>query len=176
MKPRRKKPRPQPRKLRKKALFLKAFRACCNVTESARLVGCDRSLHYSWLKTDPKYAADFAACEPEASGVIEDAIATLALRGHWEPNQWQGRFQFEEIPVIDPATGLQAVAINPFTGKPEWVFKRGAQLGTYRQDSGLLSKLASAHIERFRPAPPAAAGQENADAPAFVVTCETRRE
>jgi hypothetical protein len=150
VKPKKRKPskakRLQTRLIPKKAKFLKFFRATCNVARSAELAGIDKSLHYKWKREDPKYAADFDASIAEAAGNLEDSAVDWAMKGIFEPLVFQGQFQFEQIPVLDPVTGLQATAADPVTGKKVRLFTPGERLGTWRRSEGLLGKLMSAWI------------------------------
>jgi hypothetical protein len=170
--------------LRRKDAFLKAFRACCNISAASAACSLDRANHYQWLRDDPKYAREFEDSLVEAAGTLEDSAVEWATRGVFTPNIWQGHFVratrertlcllpdgrevfAEDLPV--PIGDLRVQARRTITEE------YGPPLGTYRRSEGLLSKLLSAHIERFRPAPPAADASENADAPAFVVTVQTR--
>ncbi len=175
------KKKPQPRKLRKKDAFLAAFRACCNLTAAAKAVGCDRALHYAWLRDDPAYAAAFAASMEEAAGTLKDSAVEWATRGVFEPNIWKGQFQYSKRKRVMCRLNDGTSAFEDELPKGAVVVDRrsvvtqdGEMLGTYRRSEGLLSKLLSAHLPEFRPAPPAAASGENADAPAFTVTIQTR--
>lgn len=162
-----KKKRVQTRLIPKKDAFLAAFRACCNVTEAARRVGCDRSLHYSWLKDDPEYAKAFADSIAEAAGTLEDSAISWAVDGIFEPTQYRGAFVFEEVPVLN----LDGSPVLDSQGKP--LYKRGKQFGIYRRDPGLLKMLLSAWIPKYRESD---TKDDNAEPPAFVVAIEPKNE
>lgn len=53
--------------------------------------GCDRDSHYLWLKKYPDYAADFAAAEPQAIGLLEDEAHRRAYSGTLRPMSVGGK-------------------------------------------------------------------------------------
>lgn len=58
--------------------FLAAIRLFPNITEAAKAVGCHRSSHYEWLKSDPDYAERFRDAMDEGLDTIEKAAIDLA--------------------------------------------------------------------------------------------------
>lgn len=83
-------------KLNKQRPFLKAFIACASLTEAARAVKIDRSLHYQWLRDDPDYKARFEDAKIEAAQTLEDHAVEWAKRGIFRQYVWQGRPMFAQ--------------------------------------------------------------------------------
>jgi hypothetical protein len=150
------KPKRKPRKAPapaafKKPLFLKAFRDSCSLSESARIVRIDRGTHYDWLKTDPKYAANFATVLRESRDLLKDRAVSISLNGHWEPNMYQGRFQYANRKRVMCQLSDGTTAFADELPKGAKVLQRrtvttndGEQLGVHRVDAGMLGKLLSA--------------------------------
>ncbi|HVY92605.1 MAG TPA: hypothetical protein VHA14_07650 [Bryobacteraceae bacterium] len=144
--------RKQKRGVPKKKAFLAAFIETCSITEAAAAVGIDRCNHYDWLKADPKYAADFEAAIPIAAQNLEDDAVKWARVGIFEPNIYQGQFQYGarkriECALADGTTvfedelppGAAVVATREVEVKD--VF-----LGVHKRSESLLSKLLSAWL------------------------------
>jgi hypothetical protein len=65
----------------RKTAFLLAFGASGSITNSARLVGIDRKIHYDWLAKDSNYKAAFETTlaqrsHPDHIDSVRDAIHT----------------------------------------------------------------------------------------------------
>lgn len=126
----------QKRTIDKRPAFLKAFVASASLTEAAKAVGIDRSVHYDWLK-EPAYAEAFAAAREQAAQTLEDDAVHWARTGIFEPLVYQGQFQYAQRPILDDHG-------NP-TGKTE---SYGPPLGIFRRSEGLMGRL----LKAFMPA------------------------
>jgi hypothetical protein len=106
-----KKPK-QRRAVNKKPAFLKALAICGSIMEAAAAVKIDRSAHYEWLKSDPTYPARFAEAKARGEDSLEDEATSRATRGVYEPNVYQGRFQYpQEQYEVTPA--VPAISVEP---------------------------------------------------------------
>jgi hypothetical protein len=171
--------RKQKRLIDKRTAFLAAFAETCDITESARLVGCDRSLHYDWLD-DPDYAARFAKARTLASGALKDDAVKWARKGIFEPLVWQGQFKFatrkRTMCLLEDGTS----AFEDELPKGAKVKERrtvktadGEMLGIYRRSEGLMGKLLSAHLpDEFGAT--ISSNKDDAEPPPFIVTLNRR--
>jgi hypothetical protein len=137
----------------KKPRFLKAFRATCSVTESARIVGIDRRTHYDWQKSDPKYAAAFQAELEDAMQCLEDDMVAWARVGVFEPNIFQGRFQYASRKRVMCLLADGTSAFADELPKGAKVMQRrtvttndGEMLGVWRRSEGMMGRLAAAWL------------------------------
>lgn len=80
----------------RQGLFLEAFAQCGNITESARLVGLERSSHYKWLANDPDYPAKFKDAFEQACDKLEHEAWRRGVEG-WDEPVFQGG---QEVGVI----------------------------------------------------------------------------
>ena len=81
--------------------FLAAVAECGNITQAAKAVGCDRTTHYLWKRTDPTYEARYLAAIDEAVERLEQEARRRACDGVVRKIFSRGD------PVIDPETGKQ---------------------------------------------------------------------
>ncbi|MDP9024311.1 MAG: hypothetical protein M3N13_02900 [Candidatus Eremiobacteraeota bacterium] len=148
--------RKQRRALNKKPAFLAAFKACADLTASAKAVGINRGQHYEWLAKDATYAAAYEAAKVEATQTLHDAAVARALTGVFVPNVYQGRFcypqeNYEISPAI-PAGDWKDE--NPRPAVPAVFGERdvpgSAPLGTWTRSEALHLALLRAHIPAFR--------------------------
>lgn len=154
------KPKPkkkQRRALNKKPAFLAAFKTCASLTEAAAAVGIDRGQHYDWLHDDASYVAAFAAAREQAAQTLHDAAVERALKGTYEPNIYQGRFQYpQEQYELTPAVpaGDWKDEDGAHGGTPAvlaWRDVPGAPpLGVWKRSEMLHLALLKAHIPAFR--------------------------
>ncbi len=68
-----------------RAKLIKEFRRTGRVDLACAFAGVDRSMHYDWLKTDPKYTAEFEAAREEVAGLLEDEAVRRAYHGTAKP-------------------------------------------------------------------------------------------
>jgi hypothetical protein len=139
----------------KKPRFLKAFRATCSVTEAARIAGIDRTTHYDWQKSDPKYAAAFEAELQDAVQCLEDDMVAWARVGVFEPNIFQGRFQYASRKRVMCQLSDGTTAFADELPKGAKVLQRrtvttndGEMLGVWRRSEGMMGKLAAAWMPK----------------------------
>jgi hypothetical protein len=160
--------------------ILNFFRETCNLTLAAKLAGLDRSNHYKWMREDPAYEAAFEASLVEARDVIKDkAVSNLEA---FKPHFHKGKECFAlrqrvQVVLADGTTAFQ----DELTRKQKRVkimarktvmTADGPQLGVYKVNTGLISKLLSAWCPEFsRAALPISANEEP---PPFVVTIQQR--
>ena len=144
--------RKQKRGVPKKKAFLAAFVETCSITEAAAAVGIDRCNHYDWLKNDPKYAAEFEQAIPIAAQNLEDDAVRWARVGIFEPNIYQGQFQYGarkriECALQDGTTAFQdelPAGANVIATREVEV--KDVLLGVQKRSESLLSKLLSAWL------------------------------
>jgi hypothetical protein len=153
----------QRRLIDKKPAFLKAFIACASLTEAAKAVRIDRSMHYDWLRTDPDYAARFEQARIEAAQTLEDDAVEWARKGIREPLVYQGQFCYEqrkrtictlpdgrdvyedELTGGDPKADLSGFDIQ---SRRTVIESFGPPLVIHRRSEGLLGRL----LKAFMPA------------------------
>jgi hypothetical protein len=147
----------QTRLIPKQQAFLIAFRKICNITRAAEETGIDKGMHYRWMRADTAYAAAFEASIPEATEAIEAAMHRLATKGHWEPLIYQGEFRYAKrkrvlclmkdgTQVFEDELPRGAKAKAKVAQRKTVTTADGEQLGVWRQDAGLMGKLAAAWI------------------------------
>ncbi len=73
-----------------KAAIIRNFANVGRVDEACRLAGVNRETHYRWIKTDPKYRADFELAKEQAMDTLEDEVFLRARDGVWTPVFHQG--------------------------------------------------------------------------------------
>jgi hypothetical protein len=83
---------------RKKTAFLKAFEACGNISQAARVAKVARNNHYDWMEDD-EYKKRFRESEVRAARALEDEAVFRATEG-------LRRYKFDKNgePIIDPVT------------------------------------------------------------------------
>lgn len=84
---------PQSRKriVSRKPAFLAAFRTTCRVTQAAKAVGIDPTLHYKWLLEDPEYRVAFLQTRDQAAQILEDEAVRRAHEGVKKPMYYRGK-------------------------------------------------------------------------------------
>lgn len=142
--------RKQKRALNKKPAFLKALAITGSIKEAADAIGVDRSAHYAWMKTDPAYPARFAEAQAQGMDALDDEATRRANHGVFEPLVYQGEFQYEQVPVLDPETGEQVRWQDPITGGWRGKFERGKMLGVWRKSDGLLQFKLRGAFAKYR--------------------------
>ncbi len=76
----------------KKKAFLEAYAKTGNVSTAAEASNIDRSYHYRWMLSDPKYPEAFESAKGQALEVIEAELHRRAVEGVEEPVGWyQGK-------------------------------------------------------------------------------------
>lgn len=148
----------QTRLLNKKKPFLRAFIACASLTEAARAVKIDRSLHYQWLRDDPEYVKAFEAAKIEAAQTLEDDAVHWARRGIFEQYVFQGRPQFAQRDRVkcrlpddrevyaDEFTSEQLAEMEIASKRTVTEDDPERPLGAFRRSEGLLGKLLKAFM------------------------------
>lgn len=63
--------------MKKKAMVKELIKTRGGVTEAARNLGIERTLHYDWLKDDPKYKAAIDKLKEFKSDIIEKSFYSL---------------------------------------------------------------------------------------------------
>lgn len=76
---------------RRQAAFLGAFEVMGTITAAAQKAGIDRSTHYHWLATDPKYAEAFDEAVDVAAEQLEAEARRRAVKGIDVPVIYQGK-------------------------------------------------------------------------------------
>jgi hypothetical protein len=74
----------------KRRAFLAAYARCGNVSEAARIAGCNRLSHYEWLRTDERYAEVFEQAHEIAIDYLEAVARQRATDGWLEPVFYHG--------------------------------------------------------------------------------------
>lgn len=148
----------QTRLIRKQGPFLKAFIACASLTEAARAVKMDRSLHYQWLRDDPEYAKAFEAAREQAAQTLEDHAIEWAHRGIFRQYVWQGRPMFAQRERVkwtlpdgrevyaDEYTNQELAALEPQEKRTVIEDDPSKPLGEYVKSEGLMGRLLSAFM------------------------------
>ncbi len=72
-------------------VLLKEFRRTGRVDLACAAAGCDRTMHYDWLKSNPKYAAEFEVAREEVAGILEDEAFRRAYQGTMKPVSVAGK-------------------------------------------------------------------------------------
>ena len=75
---------------RAREAFIEKFRECCNVAESCRYIGYDRSTVRVWKEKIPEFAAAWADAEADAIDRLEREAWRRAVDGYDEPVVHQG--------------------------------------------------------------------------------------
>ena len=132
----------------KKAAFLRAFGNNFSITESARLVGIDRTTHNEWFAQDAKYQAAFEKKLLVAVDLLRDDLVRRARIGDFKPVIYNGRICYaprirticqladgtsafqDELPKGAEVTGTRMVTTYD-----------GEMIGTYKRDDRALLKL-----------------------------------
>lgn len=152
--------KPQKRTLNKKPAFLKAFAACADLTRAAAACKIDRSEHYRWLKTDPKYAEAFEQARVEAGQTLEDDAVRWARVGIFEQYVYQGRPQFAQRERIkcrlpdgrevyrDEFRLEELAAMEVQSERTVTEDDPRRPLGAFRRSEGLMGRLLSAFIPK----------------------------
>jgi hypothetical protein len=134
----------QPRIRDKKRAFLAALAITGSITESARAVKIDRSLHYDWLKLDPLYPARFADARAMGDDAMEDEVTYRANHGVFVPNVYQGLFrypqeQYEITPAIPAGDWKDEKPVEAVPAVMGWRDVPGAApIGTWVKSDALL--------------------------------------
>jgi hypothetical protein len=138
----------KPHNAKKKAAFLRAFGETTSLTESARLVGIDRSTHYEWLDKDPEYEAAFEREICMAADSLMDELARLALEGEFKPVVYKGQFCYagRERIICDLADGTSAFQDELpkgaiVTSRRKVTTRDGEMIGRYKINSRALFQL-----------------------------------
>jgi len=93
----------------RKRAFLAAYAACANIKRAAKIAEVSRFTHYDWMEADAEYAAAFRGRATDLGGdAAEDEATRRAEVGVLEYVVSRG--QLVMIPVLDPETGLPAMA------------------------------------------------------------------
>lgn len=71
--------------LAKRAAFLEALAATCNITKAAELAGVSRALVYAWRAADPKFAQAWEEALQLGIDALEDEATRRAVEGWDEP-------------------------------------------------------------------------------------------
>ena len=69
----------------KKAAYLAAYEQIGTIRGAAEFSGVAASTHYTWLKEDEQYAADFVEAQKASSLVLEEEARRRAIFGWDEP-------------------------------------------------------------------------------------------
>ena len=68
--------------------FLVSYRELGSIRHASEAAGCSRSMHSTWVKQSPAYAAAFAAAKEDAIEVLEQEARRRAVEGVTEPVGW----------------------------------------------------------------------------------------
>jgi hypothetical protein len=121
----------------KQRAFLAAIAITGSIKQAAEDAKVGRTSHYKWMDSDPAYPARFAKAMAQGDDAYEDEVSERAYKGVFEPLVFQGQFSYEQIPCMDPGTGLQLTTTDP-TGKTILKFERGEVLGVWKKSDALL--------------------------------------
>jgi hypothetical protein len=77
--------------LKKHRAFIGAFKASYSISEAAKAVGIDRSVHYDWLRDVPGYREAFEEAKEEATQTLEDEATRRATKGVTEGVFYKGK-------------------------------------------------------------------------------------
>jgi hypothetical protein len=138
---------PAGRTLDKKAAFLGAYTICASIRQAAKAAHVNPRRHYEWMREDADYLARFKQAKIEAAQSLEDEASYRALVGVFEPNVYQGRWQYpQEEYEIEPAS----------RGKPAKTGYRDVPgskpIGTWKKSDMLLAmRLRGEYPEKYRP-------------------------
>ena len=75
----------------KKRAFLAAYAELGNITAAAAAADVSRSMHYTWLERDRRYAAAFAQAHEMVGDHLEAEARRRAVEGWDEPVYYQGQ-------------------------------------------------------------------------------------
>lgn len=70
--------------------MINAYAATCNLVKAAKKAGIDRSTHYQWLDTKPRYADAFNKTKRAAVDYLESKAVQRSAVGWLEPIHYQG--------------------------------------------------------------------------------------
>lgn len=70
---------------------IKEFRRTGRVDLACAAAGCDRTMHYDWLRKYPKYAAAFEEARKDVAQLLEDEAVRRAYHGTAKPMNVGGK-------------------------------------------------------------------------------------
>lgn len=127
------------------AIFLAHFRNNGIVRDAAEAAGVSRQTVDTWRKR-AEFRKRFEEAEQEAADLIFREVRRRAIDGVPEPMVSHGELVYYQLPVIDEATGEQAL---DRWGRPMW--KRGDIFTVQRYSDMLLKLLATARVPGLVP-------------------------
>jgi hypothetical protein len=158
----------------KQRAFLAAIAITGSIKQAAEEAKVGRTSHYKWMDADPRYPDRFAKAMAEGDDAYEDEVSVRAYKGVFEPLVFQGQFSYEQIPCLDPETGLQLTTTDPITGRTILKFARGEILGVWKKSDALLMFRQRGRFPDRYGTRDLNKSDDNADPPPFIVTIQQR--
>lgn len=95
----------------KKRMFLMAYSQVGNVLQAAKLSKVNRGSHYTWIESDPDYAAAFSEARQAYGERLEAEMLRRAVEGVDRPVFWRGK-QVGEIREFSDVLLIFALRAN----------------------------------------------------------------